>query len=34
VGEPLMGVDGTTSTSIEGLPVLSAVEELKLIGAE
>jgi taurine dioxygenase len=33
VGEPLVGVDGRTSTSIEGLPVLSAAEELKLMAA-
>jgi hypothetical protein len=33
VGEPLVGVDGRTSTSIEGLPVLSASEELRLIVA-
>jgi len=34
VGEKLVGVDGRTSTSIEGLPVLSAAEELKLMAAE
>jgi alpha-ketoglutarate-dependent taurine dioxygenase len=34
VGEPLVGVDGRASTSIEGLPVLSAAEELKLVAAE
>jgi alpha-ketoglutarate-dependent taurine dioxygenase len=34
VGEKLVGVDGRTSTAIEGLPVLSAAEELKLMAAE
>jgi alpha-ketoglutarate-dependent taurine dioxygenase len=33
VGKPLVGVDGRTSTSMEGLPVLSAAEELRLIAA-
>src|SRR5450432_3848047 len=34
VGEKLIGVDGRTSISIEGLPVLSAAQELKLMAAE
>ncbi len=34
VGEPLTGVDGSRSTSIEGFPILSAAEELKAIAAE
>jgi alkyl sulfatase len=34
VGEPLMGVDGTPSRSIEGLPILSVAEELRTMAAE
>jgi taurine dioxygenase len=34
VGQPLVGVDGQPSKSIEGLPILSAAEELKLMAAE
>jgi alpha-ketoglutarate-dependent taurine dioxygenase len=34
VGEKLTGVDGQVSRSIEGLPILSAAEELKMIAAE
>ena len=33
IGEPLVGVDGRTSNAIEGLPILSAAEELKLMAA-
>ena len=34
VGEPLVGVDGKPSKSIEGLPILSAAQELKALAAE
>jgi taurine dioxygenase len=34
VGEPLVGVDGKPSRSIEGLPILSAAEELRMMAAE
>ena len=34
VGEPLVGVDGKPSRSIEGLPILSAAEELRSLAAE
>lgn len=34
VGEPLQGVDGQVSTSIEGVPILSAAEELRMMAAE
>src|SRR5438552_6797110 len=34
VGQPLVGVDGRLSRSIEGLPILSATEELKMMAAE
>ncbi|MSO99661.1 MAG: TauD/TfdA family dioxygenase [Acetobacteraceae bacterium] len=34
VGEPLVGVDGKSSRSIEGRPVLSAAEELRTMAAE
>src|SRR5947208_1811911 len=34
VGEPLVGVDGRPSTAIEGLPILSAAEELRTMAAE
>ena len=34
VGEPLVGVDGRSSSSIEGLPIRSAAEELRMIAAE
>jgi taurine dioxygenase len=34
VGEPLVGVDGKPSKSIEGLPILSAAEELRMMAAE
>ena len=34
VGEPLVGVDGKRSQSIEGLPILSAAEELRMMAAE
>jgi alpha-ketoglutarate-dependent sulfate ester dioxygenase len=34
VGQPLVGVDGQPSKSIEGLPILSAAEELKMMAAE
>lgn len=34
VGEKLTGVDGQVSRSIEGLPILSAAEELKMMAAE
>lgn len=33
VGEPLVGVDGQTSRAIEGLPILSAAEELRMMAA-
>lgn len=34
VGQPLVGVDGVPSRSIEGLPILSAAEELKMMAAD
>ena len=34
VGQPLVGVDGKPSRSIEGLPILSAAEELRMMAAE
>ena len=34
VGQPLVGVDGRPSTAIEGLPILSAAEELRIMAAE
>ncbi len=34
VGEPLVGIDGRPSRSIEGLPILSAAQELKMMAAE
>jgi len=34
VGQPLVGVDGQPSKAIEGLPILSAAEELRMIAAE
>ena len=34
VGEPLFGVDGKPSRSIEGLPILSVAEELRMMAAE
>jgi taurine dioxygenase len=34
VGQKLVGVDGKPSRSIEGLPILSAAEELRTIAAE
>ena len=34
VGEKLIGVDGKPSKSIEGVPILSAAEELKMMAAE
>jgi hypothetical protein len=34
VGEALVGVDGRPSRSIEGLPILSAAEELRMMAAE
>ena len=34
VGEPLIGIDGQPSRSIEGLPILSAAEELRMMAAE
>ena len=34
VGEKLVGVDGQPSRSIEGLPILSAAEELRMMAAE
>lgn len=34
VGEKLVGVDGRESVAIEGLPVLSAAEELRMMAAE
>ncbi len=34
VGQPLTGVDGSTSTSIEGFPILSAAKELEALAAE
>jgi alpha-ketoglutarate-dependent taurine dioxygenase len=33
VGKPLVGVDGQPSKSIEGVPILSAAEELKMLAA-
>jgi alpha-ketoglutarate-dependent taurine dioxygenase len=33
VGQPLVGVDGRPSTAIEGLPIFSAAEELKVVAA-
>ena len=33
VGQPLVGVDGWPSTSIEGVPILSAAEELRMMAA-
>jgi taurine dioxygenase len=33
VGEPLVGVDGQRSRAIEGLPILSAAEELRMMAA-
>jgi taurine dioxygenase len=34
VGKPLVGVDGKPSRSIEGQPILSAAEELRMLAAE
>jgi taurine dioxygenase len=34
VGQPLVGVDGVASRPIEGLPILSAAEELRTMAAE
>ena len=34
VGEPLVGVDGTPSRAIEGVPIRSAAEELRMMAAE
>ncbi len=34
VGEPLVGVDGRPSKAIEGVPILSAEQELKMMAAE
>jgi len=34
VGEPLVGVDGQPSRSLEGRPILSAADELKMMAAE
>jgi len=34
VGQPLVGVDGRPSTAIEGLPILSAAEELRIMAAD
>ena len=34
VGQPLVGVDGQPSKAIEGLPILSAAEELRMMAAE
>lgn len=34
VGQKLVGVDGRESKSIEGLPILSATEELKMLAAD
>jgi alpha-ketoglutarate-dependent sulfate ester dioxygenase len=34
VGEPLVGVDGQPSKSIEGVPIRSAAEELRMMAAE
>ena len=33
VGQPLVGVDGQPSKAIEGLPILSAAEELRMMAA-
>jgi alkyl sulfatase len=33
VGKPLVGVDGQPSKSLEGMPILSAAEELKMLAA-
>src|SRR6266550_566247 len=33
VGQPLVGVDGRPSTAIEGLPILSAADELRTMAA-
>jgi taurine dioxygenase len=33
VGQPLVGVDGQKSRAIEGVPILSAAEELKMMAA-
>jgi taurine dioxygenase len=33
VGQPLIGVDGRPSKSIEGVPILSAAEELRMMAA-
>ena len=33
VGQPLVGVDGRPSTAIEGVPILSAAEELRMMSA-
>ena len=33
VGQPLVGVDGRPSTAIEGVPILSAAEELRMMTA-
>jgi alpha-ketoglutarate-dependent sulfate ester dioxygenase len=33
VGQPLVGVDGKPSRSIEGVPILSAAEELRMMAA-
>jgi hypothetical protein len=33
VGKPLVGVDGQPSKSIEGEPILSAAEQLKMLAA-
>src|SRR5437868_2081265 len=32
-GQPLVGVDGRPSTAIEGVPILSAAEELRMMAA-
>ena len=34
VGEPLVGADGNLSRSIEGMPIRSAAEELRIMAAE
>jgi alpha-ketoglutarate-dependent taurine dioxygenase len=34
VGQPLVGVDGQPSKAIEGVPILSAAEELRMMAAE
>ena len=33
VGQPLVGVDGQPSKAIQGVPILSAAEELRMIAA-